>query len=104
MHFENFYADMGDCPPRKSIDRINNNGNYTCGKCDECLRRGEPANCRWATGTEQGSNTRRTVTIDWAGETHTLAEWSRILNIHASTIIRRHRRGDSLTIDARFRR
>ena len=35
--FENFYRDMGDCPPGLELDRINNNGNYT------------KENCRWVT-------------------------------------------------------
>ena len=44
--FENFYADTGDAPPGKTLDRINNDGNY------------EPSNWQWATCREQARNRR----------------------------------------------
>jgi hypothetical protein len=44
--FANFFADMGEPPPGKTIDRCNNDGNY------------EPGNCKWATCSEQRRNQR----------------------------------------------
>lgn len=57
-----------------SIDRIDSNGDYT------------PANCRWADWVTQMNNTNRNHFITANGETHTVAEWSRITGISLSTL------------------
>lgn len=55
--FKNFFADMGKKPSKEySIDRINNDANYSCGHCEECKTNGWTANCRWATSSEQNLN------------------------------------------------
>jgi hypothetical protein len=50
---------IGERPPKTSIDRIDNEGNYTCGKCRECIKKRAPMNVRWATRLVQNRNRRR---------------------------------------------
>lgn len=57
-----------------TIDRINNDGNYS------------PDNCRWVGRKKQNNNTRRNNTISANGETHTLSEWSEITGLNYSTL------------------
>jgi hypothetical protein len=67
--FENFYEDMGDCPEGMTLDRKDNNGDYT------------PENCRWATREEQHNNTRSNHWIEHDGEKRTVAQWEKRLGM-----------------------
>lgn len=97
---EAFISDMGRHPSAEhSIDRINNDGSYTCGKhdlCDDCREKNAPANCRWATDIQQAQNKRNNRLITEFGETHCVTEWSRRLSIDTQVLFGRLNRGYSL--------
>jgi len=88
-----FLADMGDPPEGRSLDRIDVNGHYSCGKCDDCAARGLAANCRWATPKEQARNTRFNVVVGAHGSSATIAEWSERTGIDPGAIRARVGRG-----------
>lgn len=79
--YENFVADMGLRPEGRTLDRIDNDGNY------------EPGNCRWATQDEQNSNTRVSRRVTAFGRTLTVAQWSRETGIIQVTLLKRLDRG-----------
>lgn len=80
--FENFLEDMGERPSAKhSLDRINNDGNYS------------PENCKWSTRTEQARNKRSNHLLTINGETRCVKEWATIRGVLYQTILTRLDRG-----------
>jgi len=75
--FENFLEDMGEIPKDKSLDRINNNGNYC------------PKNCKLSTIKEQNRNKRNNINITYNGKTQCLTDWAKELNINKQTVIQK---------------
>lgn len=72
--FLSFYEDMGDRPEGMSLERIDNNGNYT------------PLNCRWATRYEQSINKRTTKYVKYRGEKLPLIELAKKHNIPVNVL------------------
>lgn len=73
--YQHFLADMGPKPsPLHSIERRENEGNYT------------PGNCYWATKSEQARNRRTSHRLEFRGQTKTIAEWAETTGIPAQTI------------------
>lgn len=92
--FVAFLADMGRKPTAKhSLDRINVDAGYDCGKCQDCKKRKAPANCKWATTAEQNRNQRSNWRISFGARTLTLAEWAEETGLRASLIGARLHRG-----------
>jgi len=76
--FEQFYADMGDRPEGKTLDRIDSTGPYS------------KENCRWATIAEQNRNTNRTQLVTFRGETKCLKDWAADQGIAYGTLRKRY--------------
>lgn len=96
QQFENFFADMGDRPKDRTLDRRHNDKGYWCGKCEECVRLNREPNCRWATAAEQNNNTRQNHLITYQGETLNITQWSKKTGLKPLTIYHRLKRGWSL--------
>lgn len=79
--FEKFFEDMGNRPEGFSIDRKNNDAEYS------------NENCQWSTATEQARNRRDNVFIEINGENKTIAEWSEITGVPYGRINQRRSAG-----------
>lgn len=64
-----------------TLDRIDNEKGYS------------PENCRWVDRYVQQNNMRRNHFISINGETHSISEWARLVNIPKGRIVNRLKRG-----------
>lgn len=85
--FFNFKNDMGERPKGLSLERKDNNGNYS------------PTNCIWATSKQQSANKRArkdALIVTHNGQTKHLKEFCLDYNLKFMTVFMRLRRGWSL--------
>lgn len=80
INFYNWAVDNG-YEDSLTIDRKNNDLGY------------EPGNCQFVNDIAQANNKSTNVRIEYNGENHTMAEWSRITGIPYSTISSRYKKG-----------
>jgi len=90
-NFESFYswANTNGYQDDLTIDRIDNDGNYT------------PGNCRWASRRTQSRNRSSNVLVEHKREKMTLIQLSEETGVPYSTLSARHDRGDNIHLLAR---
>lgn len=79
--FLNFVKDLGDCPPKYELDRIDVNGDY------------EPSNCRWVDKKTSALNKRPNPNnntgirgVSWNGSTFTVLFGDRYLGVRKTLL------------------
>ncbi len=72
--FKNFLKDMGQRPSNKTLDRLNNNRNYS------------KSNCKWSTITEQQNNVSTNKCFLYKDVWYTIAEGAKELKMHYRTL------------------
>jgi hypothetical protein len=83
--FENFHKDLGSRPTSEhSIDREDNNGDYT------------PNNCKWSTVEEQSNNKRNNHIVTYRNKDYTIADLAREYNLKDGILRDRLRLGWSI--------
>ncbi len=84
ISFEEFLQDMGYPPKGMTLERKDNNGDYT------------PDNCEWKTRKDQARNRRSNRIITFQDKTQCLAAWAEQYGIHIRRLHARLKKGWSI--------
>lgn len=90
--FNNFVECVGPRPEDKTtIDRIDNNGGYWCGRseCPDCAAAKHQCNLRWVVSKVSGNNRRTNRPVTWNGKTQSVTMWAEELGMDPATLIGR---------------
>ncbi len=79
--FEEFFAELGEMPPKYTLDRIDNDGHY------------EKGNVRWATYGEQMRNKCSTHLLTHDNKTQCLSDWANEVHLNSQAIRNRLKKG-----------
>jgi hypothetical protein len=79
--FSKFHSDMGSCPQAMTLERIDNDANYS------------RDNCKWASWAEQARNKRNNNWQTSRGIRLIVADWATQLQVDPKTIMKRIKQG-----------
>lgn len=82
--FERFLKDMGECPEKMTLERLDTDGDYS------------KANCIWASRKAQARNRRENRMLEYQGESRCLARWASRFGLSQSALFSRLKRGWSV--------
>ena len=74
LTFENFFADMGECPKGLSLERVDNNAGYS------------KDNCIWASREVQANNKSNNRFIEVDGVKKSMSQWARHIGMSIQTL------------------
>lgn len=84
---------IGERPFGKSLDRIDNEGNYSCGSCEQCDKWGWKLNIQWSSRSRQQRNRRTTRYLTINGIKKSLPDWADETGISQDLIRNRLKEG-----------